>query len=265
MHPMERLRAVARAGGAPEDVVLREAASALVAVADDPRALRTACRRMVGRQRDSAPVVWVAARMMVAAEPRAEAGRILDELRRDATARELAAALPDDATVLVIGVSDPVVGALARRGDLEVLLASSVEGAWGLSIELAGEATRVADIPGEGLGAAAAVADLVVLDAAVVGPDAVLVPLGSLGAAAVAHHHGRPVWVVAGAGRWLPGSMFDRFVGRRSDDAAWDRPDELVPRSLVDLLLGPGGAVTRPSGPPWAPLAPDVFGPTDPA
>lgn len=264
MHPMERLRAVARAGDAPEDLVLREAAAALVAVASDPRALRTACRRMVGRQRDAAGVVWVAARMLTALDARAEAGRILDELRRDATDRELAALLPDDATVLVVGVSPVVAGALLRRGDLEVLLAETVEGAFGLSIDLAGDGLAVADIPGEGIGAAAAAADLVVLDAAAVGSDTVLAPLGSLAAAAVARHAGRPVWAVAGVGRWLPGLMFDRFAARRPDRAAWELPEELVPRSLVDRLVGPLGEVTAVGGPPWAPVAPDVFGPEDP-
>jgi hypothetical protein len=264
MHPMERLRAVARADGAPEDAVVQEAVSGLVAVAGDPRALRIACRRMVARQGAAAPVVWAAARLLTAAEPRAEARRVLAEWRADATDRELAGALPDDATVLVVGVGATVAGALARRGDLEVLLAESVEGAFGLSIDLAGAGLRVADVPGEGLGAAAAAADLVVVEAVAVGPQAVLAPLGARAAAAVAHHAGVPVWAVAGTGRWLPAAVYDRFVDRRPSPAPWEGVEEQVPRSLVDRLLGPSGPVTTAAGPPWAPDAPDVFGPEDP-
>ena len=47
MHPIERLRYVARASGADQAMLVRETAGALAAFADDPAGLVTACRRIV--------------------------------------------------------------------------------------------------------------------------------------------------------------------------------------------------------------------------
>ena len=44
MHPIERLRYVARSSGAPQAVLVRETASALGSLAFDPAGLVTACR-----------------------------------------------------------------------------------------------------------------------------------------------------------------------------------------------------------------------------
>ena len=55
MHPIERLRMVARAAGEGPALVAQEAAGALVAFGDDPAGLVTACRRLVDRQPTSGP------------------------------------------------------------------------------------------------------------------------------------------------------------------------------------------------------------------
>ena len=47
MHPIERLRYVARAAGEGPGLLAGEAAGALAAFADDPQGLVTACRRLV--------------------------------------------------------------------------------------------------------------------------------------------------------------------------------------------------------------------------
>ena len=51
VHPIERLRYVARAGGVDHDVLVRETAAALGALGFDPAGLVTACRRIIDRRR----------------------------------------------------------------------------------------------------------------------------------------------------------------------------------------------------------------------
>ena len=80
MHPVERLRYVARATGYPQSVIVSETARALASFASDPQGLVTACRRMVQRQPGSAPLVWLCARVLCAGDPYAEIRAALEEL-----------------------------------------------------------------------------------------------------------------------------------------------------------------------------------------
>ena len=52
MHPIERLRYVARASGVPQAILVRETAGALLSFSSEPHELVTACRRMISRQPD---------------------------------------------------------------------------------------------------------------------------------------------------------------------------------------------------------------------
>src|SRR5438067_10099294 len=94
---------VARAAGEGPALVAQEAAGALVAFADDPPGLVTACRRLVDRQPTSGPIWWLAARVLSAGDPTAEAWRSADQLHRDPTPTLLTAAIPDDGVVCVVG------------------------------------------------------------------------------------------------------------------------------------------------------------------
>ncbi|MGH9265768.1 MAG: hypothetical protein ACRD1D_13855, partial [Acidimicrobiales bacterium] len=100
---MERLRMVARAAGEDPGMVAREAAAALAGCADDPRALVMACRRLVDRQAASGPLWWLAARVVASPEPEHEAWRSAEALRDDPTPALVAASLPDDAVLTVLG------------------------------------------------------------------------------------------------------------------------------------------------------------------
>src|SRR6266516_3347515 len=80
MHPIERLRVVARAAGAGPALLAREAAGALAAFGDDPAGLVTACRRLVDRQPTSGPMWWLAARVLGAGDPTVEAWRAADDV-----------------------------------------------------------------------------------------------------------------------------------------------------------------------------------------
>ena len=90
------------------------------------------------------------------------------------------------------------------------------------------------------------------------GPTGFVATPGSHAAAAVAAHLAKPVWVVAGVGRVLPGPLWSALLRRIRDDDPWDAAEEVVPLALVDRvvrpegLLAPADALTR-TGCPVAP------------
>lgn len=101
MHPIERLRYVARAGWAGPGALGAEAAYALAELAEhEPAAVLPACRRLLERNPSCGPLWWVAARLCTAGDLVAEAERCAEELDDDPTEELLDAALPDDARVV---------------------------------------------------------------------------------------------------------------------------------------------------------------------
>jgi hypothetical protein len=240
MHPIERLRYVARSSGAPQAVLVRETAAALGSLSFDPAGLVTACRRVLDRHPTSGPLWWLSARMLTTVDdPDTEGWRCADEMEDDPTAEELAHALPSEATVCVLGWPELAGEALARRGDVEVLAVDALDEGSGLVRRLRYAGVDATDVPVPGLGAAAAGADLVLLEASAVGSTSFVAVAGSRAAAAVAKHAGVPVWVVAGLGRRLPGPLFDALVARLHDEhegEPWEAVDEVVPASLVDRV-----------------------------
>lgn len=269
MHPIERLRYVARSSGAPQEVLVRETAGALASLGFDPPGLVTACRRILDRHPLSGPLWWLSARVLTAHDPMDEAWRAADDITADDTAGTLAYRLPDDATVCVVGWPDVVGEALPRRGDIEVLVVDALGEGTGLVRRLLASDVEAVDVPVTGLGAAVAASDLVLLEAAAVGPagtGAVCVS-GSMAAAATAAFHDVPVWLVAGVGRLLPGRMWDALTARLDQlGDPWDLDDELVPLDLVAQVAGPDGvddvavALKRVD----CPIAPELFRSVDP-
>ncbi len=261
MHPIERLRYVARATGYPQGTVVAEAARALASFTSDPQGLVTACRRLVSRQPGSAPLVWLCARVLTAGDPRAEIHRVLTELEEDRTSSQLAHSIPDDATIVVLGWPEVASEALPRRGDVEVMVVDVLSEGSGLVRRLLDSGVDALDVPVAGLGAAVADADLVVLEASVVAPTEFLAVSGSRAAAAVAHHAGTPVWLVAGVGRLLPMRMWEPVRQRVLTDETWDADDEAVPLDLVDRIVGPDGPqeVADALGRTDCPVAPELF------
>ncbi|MCU0269539.1 MAG: hypothetical protein MUF83_12975 [Acidimicrobiales bacterium] len=262
MHPIERLRFVARASGVSQTVLVQETAAALSSFGDDPQGLVTACRRIVSRQPASGPLLWLTARVLTATDPYRELWEAAGAVQGDATPGELVHALPGDARVVVLGWPDQVSTALARRGDLDVLAVDVGGEATGLVSWLRRVDVEAAEVPVEGLGAAVAVADLVLLESPAIGPHDFLGVAGSRAAAAVARHAEVPVWLVGGVGRLLPARMWEglwRRVGR--SDEPWEAEEESVPLGLVDRIVGPGGpepvaeALRRTD----CPVAPELF------
>ena len=264
MHPIERLRYVARAHGASQSVMVTETAAALRSFGRDPQGLVTACRRIVDRQPSSGPLWWLAARTLTAPDPITEAQLAANEIEDDRTPRALADALPEDATVLLLGWQELSPGGLPRRGDLEVLVCDVDGDAGDLVLRLLRAEVDASEVPLSGLGAAAADADVVVLETCALGPAAFVAPSGSRAAAAVGRLAGAEVWLVAGVGRLLPERMFTALCDRTiSADSPWDDDLELVPLDLVDKVVGPTG----PANPTDAlrrtdcPVAPELLKP----
>lgn len=262
MHPIERLRYVARASGAPQRVIVQETATALASFSSDPQALVTACRRIVARQPSSGPLVWFAARVLTAGDPSSEIWEAAGAVQADPTAAELAFKLPEDATVVVLGWPDEISAALPRRGDLEILVVDTLHEGGGFVGRLLYSDVEAVDVPFSGLGAAVAASSLVLLESSAIGPTEFLAVAGSRAAASVARHAGVPVWLVGGVGRLLPQRMWeglrDRVVGHEDP---WDADDEVVPLDLVDMIAGPSGpeptadALRRTD----CPVAPELF------
>ncbi len=243
-HPIERLRYVARAEGADPSVVASEAATALAGVVRaDGAGLLPACRRLISRHLCAGPVWWLSARVLGAPDAAAEARAAAAELEADATGDQLASALPDEATVLVVGWPELAAGALRRRGDVEALVVEAGGEGAALARRLVAAGGAAAVVPERGVAAAAVVADLVVVEALAGGPSGVLAVPGSHAAAAVAAGAGTPTWVVAGVGRVLPDRLWQSLLTRfDAQGEPWERPAELVPVPLLSLLVGPGGA-----------------------
>jgi hypothetical protein len=264
MHPMERLRMVARASGEDPGMLAREAAAALAGCADDPRALVMACRRLLDRQPTAGPVWWLAARVVAAADPEREAWRAAEALRADQTPAVVAASLPEDAAVLVLGWPEQVTETLRLRGDARVLVVDALGDGSPLVAALDRAGTEATLVPESGIGAAVGSSDLVLLDASAVGPGGFLAVAGSRAAAAVAYTEEIPVWVVAGAGRVLPERLWATMATAiTSTGDPWDADWELVPLELATVVVGPEGPLAPADALARAdcPDAPELTGP----
>ncbi len=265
MHPIERLRYVARADGAGPSLLVREAAGALAAFADDPAGLVTAARRLVDRHPTAGPMWWLAARVLGAPDAMREAWLAAEELDDDPTASVLAGLLPSELTVVALGWPENVAEALRRRGDLEALIVDACGEGGALARRLEASGVDAVDVPESGLAAAVAHAGLVLLEATAVGPDGFVATAGSRAAASVARSAGVPVWLVAGTGRVLPGRIWQALLRRLDldDSEAWDRIEEVVPLGLVDQVVGPSGP--QPPGEAFrradCPVAPELLKP----
>lgn len=264
MHPIERLRYVARASGADQAVLVRETAHALAAFHDDPAGLVAACRRIIDRHPTSGPLWWLCAQVLTAPEGHRAAWAAVESIDDDPTGAELAFALPEDAQVCVIGWPELAGDALPRRGDIEVLAVDALGEGTGLVRRLTYAGVDAIEVPTSGLGAAVASADLVVLEAVAAGPTGFIAVSGSLAAASVARQQEVPVWLVAGVGRLLPGRMWDALESRHDASSVdpWDLDEEVVPLELVDRIAGAKG-VTPPADALAhidCPVAPELFG-----
>ncbi len=257
VHPIEHLRYVARAQGADPASLVDETAHALGALRFDPAGIVVACRRIVQRHPFTGALWWLCANVATSAEPFDAVWELAEQVRTDRTGAELAAALPDDATVVTIGAPGVIATGLVRRGDVRVLAFDAAHAATGFVRRLERHDVDYEALDAGVAGAATRAADVVLIEALAVDPTRVIAPIGSSTIAAAAHAWGTPVWLVAGIGRRLPGQMIDHMADHLESltdptgDCGldpWELDVELLPTSLVTAVVGPQGHV--PMGPP---------------
>lgn len=245
MHPIERLRYVARSGGADHGALAEETARALAGFTDDPSGLVTACRRIVDRHPTSGPMWWLASKVLASNDPRAESVRCVTTLQDDPTAAALAYELPDDVTVTAIGWPEQVGDALVRRGDIRSLIVDSLGEGAGLVRRLEHADSETDEVPPANIGGAVRWSNILLLEASAVGPDGFVAVAGSHAAAAIAAHTDAQVWLVAGEGRLLPERLWEALADRLDQAGEpWELDEEIVPLSLVDAVVGPKGRET---------------------
>lgn len=249
MHPIERLRWVARAPDGDISMVTAEAAEALACFADEPAGLVTACRRLIERRPECGPLWWMASRVLCAIDPEMEAELVAEDLARDRTAEALAEELPGR-LIVVVGWPEQSIRALRYRaaagmgaaGEFEVdKVAVITDGDWETArllrwLEADGVDARA--VPPAALGKVTRRASLVLLEAHALGPDGAVCAPGSAAVVEAARAAGNPVWLVAGVGRTLPRPLFDALLARIDERVA-----ERLPLDAFDEVAGPGGLV----------------------
>lgn len=196
VHPIERLRAVARAPDVDQSLLACEAAAVLASFGDDPRGLVIACRRLTDRHPAAGSLWWACARLLAAEDVAPAAREVRDELVGDPTVAVLALDVPEGAAVAVVpdvaGGSELADELGRRRGDL--------------SLAHHPRALHVGDDRPR----------LLLVEAAAAGPDGFLAADGTAEEVAAAREAGVAAWLVVGVGRRLPAALFDVATARAS-------------------------------------------------
>lgn len=244
MHPIERLRYVARSHGGDQRLLVRETAQALRGLGLDPAGLVVACRRIVERHPTSGPLWWLCSSVLSSAEPFATAASLADAIEDDPTPEVLIDELPADATVCLLGWPDLAGEAVLRRGDLAVL-ALDVAGEGSSFVRRLHRADVDAEVvPAHGLAAAVMASDVVLVEAMAADASEALAVPGSRAAASVGYCSEVPVWLVAGRGRCLPDAILANVLQRVTDGRRpWEAEAEPLPIGLVSAVVRPTGLV----------------------
>jgi hypothetical protein len=252
VHPIEHLRYVARAQGADPSSLVEETAHALGSLHFDPSGLVVACRRIVERHPFTGALWWLCANVATSAEPFEAVWELADEIRRDPTGAELAAVLPDEATVVTIGDPDVIGDGLIRRGDIRVLAFDAGFTATSFLRRMERYDVDAEPVDAGVAGAVVGGADVVLVEALAIDSERAIMPIGSSTVAGLATALGTEVWVVAGVGRRLPPGFLDAMVTRAgalcADADPWELDVEVLPTSMFTHVVGPNGKV--PMGPP---------------
>ena len=257
MHPIERLRYVARASSADQRLLVRETAGALRGLQFEPAGLVIAARRIVERHPTSGPLWWFCSSMLTSPRPFDACRQLADEVEHDPTPDHLYDLLPDDATVCVVGWPDLIGDAVMRRGDVRVLAVDADDEGSSFVRRLQRADVEAEIVPPAGMAAAAIAADVVLVEAMSTSPSEILATPGSRALASVGYCSEVPTWLVAGRGRRLPEPLFTTIATRIADvREPWDAAAEPMPLALFHQVIGPDGAVD--------PTAPGVLDPECP-
>lgn len=242
MHPIERLRYLARSSGADQRVLVSETADALRALRADPAGLVVSCRRIVERHPTSGPLWWLCAHLLTSTDPASTARELAGEIELDPTPDLLVDALPDGATVCLIGWPDLAGEAVLQRGDIDVLAVDAFDQGASFVRRLQRNDVSAEVVDPSGLAAAVMASTLVVVEALAAGPTDLLATRGSRAAASVAWCGGVPVWAVVGRGRCLPSKGFDSLVAAAGEvRVPWEAEADTVPLGLASFIATPAG------------------------
>jgi hypothetical protein len=245
MHPIERLRYVARATGADPATLVGETAFALRDLNIEPAGLVLACRRIIERHPTVGPLWWLCARLMSSTSPFELAEQLALEISLDSTATNLSDALPPDSTLCLVGWSYTGMQAAVQRRDCRVLVVDS-HGDGQSAVDALERADVVAEyVALESAAGAISIADTVVIEALACGPGEALCVGGSHGVASIAYCMSRPAWLVSAIGTRLPNLMWlamkeRNLCGRES----WEVGTDVVPIELFASVIGPTGVST---------------------
>lgn len=266
MHPIERLRYVARSSGVDHRLLVRETAQALRGLGAEPHELVVSARRIVQRHPSSGPLWWLCARMLTSPEPLRTAWELADEIEVDPTPAVVARELPDAAVVCTVGWPDLAAEALTRRGDVVVLAVDSDGSGSGMVRQMERSGIEVSDVASAAAGTAAAAAEIVLIEAAAVSGAEALCPVGSRALAAAAYCAEVPVWLVVGVGRRLPEPLWRQLAQRYVQaPEPWALDVELVPIATVSHVASPSGVVELTAAnaanllAPECPVAPELL------
>lgn len=244
MHPIERLRYVARSQGGDQRVLVDETATALRGLGLDPAGVVVACRRIIERHPTSGPLWWLCSSVLTAPDPLRAARGLADEVIDDPTADHLVTAISDDATVCLIGWPDLIGEAMIRRGDVTVLAVDIDDEGSAFVRRLQRADVEAEIVPAAGMGAAALASDAVMIEALAAGHDGLLATLGSRPLAAAAYCAEVPVWAVLGRGRCLPDQLYASMLARLGDrHDTWYANAEHLPLALATTVVSPYGVV----------------------
>lgn len=264
VHPMERLRYVARQSHVPAEYLVRDAAMGLSDFVGEPGSLLIACKQILARQPASAPLVWLIAHALGAPDAANALWTAVEEIENDRTSVSLVRELPDDASVATIGIAPWLHNLCLARGDLKVVVVD-LDGSADYELESMVDPGQVAiAVDPSGAGQALAEVDHVVLGLDALGPSTAIGRQGALALAATARHLGLAVWGVAATGTALPGRMFDGLTRRwhEAEDAPlWERPVEEFAVDLFDQVVTSAGVVTaeRALAASGCPMVPELY------
>jgi hypothetical protein len=261
MHPIERLRWIARSDGESGTSLAVEAAHTLGELAQsEPAAVLTACRRLLERHPACGPLYWTAARLLECGDVSRAADEAVSALWRDETSghlgRELGRAFATGSVVVTSEPVDIVSESLRRRGEYRVrfvselmalrqgvrVLVTVADDVTGYDVDECFEAVRGADV--------------VVVEALTAGPAVVLASVPAAAVVREAAASGVPAWICLGEGRVLPEGLAAAAARSaiRAGAAEVLAPDEFVLAICPDGPADPAVGVTRSTCPPGAEL-----------
>lgn len=248
MHPIERLRYLARAGYADAPELVCETASALRHLGADPANLLVTCRRIVERYSTCGPLWWLCAELLTSLEPRDTLRRCVDAVREDSTPTHLLGHLqtrfPDGGTVVVNGWSWEIAVALVQSVAFEVCVVGDDNGAEHMRRALERNEVVVHLVDPRRAAAAVGESRAVVVSTAFAAPDGLWSPIGSGQLAATAYCAGIDVVATTPVGTRLPKVFADaivRLVDEDTQGEVWHRDIEMISLGLVSAVVGGEG------------------------